>query len=270
MGAHFPRSVSRRRALIGIGTGASAASVWGVAPLVTGSSAIEELPRIVGHRGAQGLAPPNTRAGIRAALAADADGVELDIRRTADGEFVLFHDPVLDWDSTGQGWIRNRTWDEIEGTRIDGEPLITLSAALSELVDADVGIYLELKESGYADRVLATAADHDVLDRVTIVAFDEAPLESAREAGVRTGLVGTLPTAGLLEDATACGANLAISHYTPRGLSTFVSGARQRGLEAGLWKLLGTKLTVSDALEADIDILVTNRPDYAREALPAQ
>lgn len=266
----LPRSVSRRRALIGIGAGASAASIWGVAPLVTGDSAIEDPPRIVGHRGAQGLAPPNTRASVRAALAAGADGVELDVRRTADGEFVLFHDPVLDWDSTGQGWIRNRTWDEIEGATIDGEPLITLSAGLSELVDADVELYLELKGSGYADRVLATAADCGVLDRVTVVAFDETPLESAREAGVRTGLVGTLPTAGLLDDATACGADLAISHYTPRGLSTFVRGARQRGLEAGLWKLLGTERTVADALEADVDVLVTNRPDYAREALSAE
>lgn len=51
--------------------------------------------QVVGHRGARGLAPENTSASLRAALDADADGVELDVLLTRDGVPVVWHDPVL-------------------------------------------------------------------------------------------------------------------------------------------------------------------------------
>ncbi|HET6185285.1 MAG TPA: glycerophosphodiester phosphodiesterase family protein [Acetobacteraceae bacterium] len=50
---------------------------------------------IWGHRGARGLFPENTLAGIQGALALGIDGVEIDIGLTADGVPVLCHDPRL-------------------------------------------------------------------------------------------------------------------------------------------------------------------------------
>ncbi|MFW5948631.1 MAG: glycerophosphodiester phosphodiesterase, partial [Halolamina sp.] len=69
---------------------------------------------MVGHRGAEGLAPPNTLTAVRAALDVGVDGIELDVWRSSDGELVLFHDAVLDWDSTGSGWIESTPWSEID------------------------------------------------------------------------------------------------------------------------------------------------------------
>jgi glycerophosphoryl diester phosphodiesterase len=52
-------------------------------------------PLILGHRGT-GVGPgENTRAGFLSALERGADGVELDVRRTADGALALCHDPEL-------------------------------------------------------------------------------------------------------------------------------------------------------------------------------
>ena len=51
-------------------------------------------PLILGHRGASGSAPENTMAAFRLALAADADGIETDLRLSADNVVVLFHDAV--------------------------------------------------------------------------------------------------------------------------------------------------------------------------------
>ncbi|WP_306056420.1 glycerophosphodiester phosphodiesterase [Natronococcus wangiae] len=260
-------SLSRRRVLAGLGTGLSTASIWGLAPLIATGSVTSESPRVVGHRGAEGLAPPNTRAAIREALAVGVDGVELDVRRTLDGELVLFHDPILDWDSTGRGWIQNTTWDEIDGATIDGEPLLTLSQGLAELASTDVTVYLELKAPGYTDSVIETVADHGLLDQSAVIAFDESALEPARDAGVTTGLIGSLPTPGLVDEATACGADLVFSHYAPRGVSNFVSAARDESITAGVWKLVDTRQTIRDVLEIDFDVLVTNRPDYAYEVL---
>ncbi|MFN3564428.1 MAG: glycerophosphodiester phosphodiesterase [Burkholderiaceae bacterium] len=48
-----------------------------------------------GHRGARGLAPENTLAGFRAALAIGVTTIETDLALTKDGVLVLAHDPRL-------------------------------------------------------------------------------------------------------------------------------------------------------------------------------
>ena len=51
--------------------------------------------RVIGHRGASFDHPENTLEAFRGARAQGADWVELDVRRTADGELVVHHDPHL-------------------------------------------------------------------------------------------------------------------------------------------------------------------------------
>ena len=51
---------------------------------------------VIGHKGAAGLAPENSLAAFRVAQEVGADGVELDVRRTADGGLAVHHDPTLD------------------------------------------------------------------------------------------------------------------------------------------------------------------------------
>jgi glycerophosphoryl diester phosphodiesterase len=50
---------------------------------------------VLGHRGASATNPENTVRAFRAALEQGADGVELDVRRTADGALAVRHDPTL-------------------------------------------------------------------------------------------------------------------------------------------------------------------------------
>src|SRR5437667_8480247 len=53
-------------------------------------------PVIIVHRGASAFAPENTLEAYAAAINYGADGCEVDVRRTADGILVLFHDDMLD------------------------------------------------------------------------------------------------------------------------------------------------------------------------------
>ena len=50
---------------------------------------------VLGHRGASASLPENTLGAFRAALDLGADGVELDVRRTADGGLAIRHDAEL-------------------------------------------------------------------------------------------------------------------------------------------------------------------------------
>ena len=49
----------------------------------------------IAHRGSSGVAPENTLAAVRLAIAQKADVVENDIQRTRDGELVIMHDTTL-------------------------------------------------------------------------------------------------------------------------------------------------------------------------------
>ncbi|HEX9644253.1 MAG TPA: glycerophosphodiester phosphodiesterase, partial [Acidimicrobiia bacterium] len=51
-------------------------------------------PLILAHRGASAHAEGNTLAAFRLAVAHGADGVELDVRFTADDRVVVHHDPI--------------------------------------------------------------------------------------------------------------------------------------------------------------------------------
>lgn len=52
-------------------------------------------PLILAHRGLTSRAPENTFAAVQAAIDLGADGVEVDVQATADGDAVIFHDPGL-------------------------------------------------------------------------------------------------------------------------------------------------------------------------------
>lgn len=110
-------TVSRRRMLARTGGVFSSLAIGSGA--VTGVAAASP-PAIIGHRGASGLAPPNTREAIQTALEYDIDGIELDVRQTRDGELVLFHDPVLDVSSTGSGLVRFTPSSEVLDATVGG------------------------------------------------------------------------------------------------------------------------------------------------------
>jgi glycerophosphoryl diester phosphodiesterase len=50
---------------------------------------------VIAHRGASRAERENTLPAFRAAVALGAEGVELDVRRSADGVLVVHHDPML-------------------------------------------------------------------------------------------------------------------------------------------------------------------------------
>src|SRR5947209_7355929 len=53
-------------------------------------------PLVLGHRGASRVFAENSLAAFAGARALGADGVELDVRRTADAQLVIHHDPNVD------------------------------------------------------------------------------------------------------------------------------------------------------------------------------
>lgn len=99
---------------------------------------------VIGHRGVPSRAPENSLAGFRLAAALHregvCDGVELDVHTTADGQFVVHHDPVL---RSGE-MISNIPLSTVRASRLDdGSGIPTLAEALEVLAGLDV--FVEVK-----------------------------------------------------------------------------------------------------------------------------
>ena len=80
----------------------------------TAASTAPRVPRIIAHRGASTEAPEHTYAAYVAALAADADGLECDVRLTADGHLVCVHDRKVDRVSNGTGVVSSLELAKLE------------------------------------------------------------------------------------------------------------------------------------------------------------
>lgn len=87
----MPNSLLKRALVVSalVAVGATAA----VAPAQAGG--YDRDPDNIAHHGASGEAPENTLAAIKRAIRQEADFVEVEVQRTADGELVIFEDTTL-------------------------------------------------------------------------------------------------------------------------------------------------------------------------------
>lgn len=74
--------------------------------------------KIFAHRGLHTEHPENSVSSLLSAIKAGIHGAEVDLCTTRDGHIVLMHDAVLDRTSTGEGLIREKTWEEIRSVKL--------------------------------------------------------------------------------------------------------------------------------------------------------
>ncbi|MEM3174237.1 MAG: glycerophosphodiester phosphodiesterase family protein, partial [Candidatus Bathyarchaeia archaeon] len=63
----------------------------------------------IGHRGAKAYEPENTIRSFKRALELGVNAIELDVRRTKDGELVVIHDAEVDRTTSGKGLVSELT-----------------------------------------------------------------------------------------------------------------------------------------------------------------
>ena len=150
---------------------------------------------IQAHSGASFLAPENTLAAFRKARETGADGLETDIRMTADGYLVLCHDETINRTSSGSGRISEMTLAELKqydfGSWFDaeyaGERILTLEEALDAVRKLDFSVFnVELKPTiADADQIVRLTADairsSGIEDRIMVSSFDAALLKSMKQ-----------------------------------------------------------------------------------------
>jgi glycerophosphoryl diester phosphodiesterase len=69
---------------------------------------------VIAHRGASGHAPENTLSAFLLAIQMGADGVELDVHLTADGEVVVLHNDTVEATTDGHGHVGHMSLRELQ------------------------------------------------------------------------------------------------------------------------------------------------------------
>lgn len=115
----------------------------------------DNLPRIIGHRGACGHAPENTLASIRKAAELGARFIEIDVTLTSDNVAVIQHDTGLNRCTNGKGPIILTPLEEVKkldaggwfSDEFKGETVPTLREAVDLIHELGLGLNLEIKPS---------------------------------------------------------------------------------------------------------------------------
>ncbi len=109
------------------------------------------MAKIIGHRGAKGLAPENTLESIEKALAVGVDMIEIDVHVSRDNVVLLSHDPLVS-DKNGQEHpIASRAYQQLLTNKPD---MPTLEQAI-RLVNHRVPLVIEVKPTEPVTPVIA-------------------------------------------------------------------------------------------------------------------
>jgi glycerophosphoryl diester phosphodiesterase len=254
-------------------------------------------PLVVAHRGSSEAVAEHTVLAYRRALEEGADGLECDVRLTADGELVCLHDRTLERTGGGPGIVSAMTLAELRavdwgawkhGTGSDREAdsgtLITLRELLELAVGAgrEVGLAIETKHpsrsGGRVEHAVAALLNEFGLAGPRQEGAAWARMMSFSALAVRrmASLCPSLPLVFLLGSplpppyrgtflpagAGTVGLDIALVRERPE----LVALHHHAGHEVYVWTV-DALADMRRCLDLGVDALITNRPPAALDLL---
>lgn len=232
---------------------------------------------IFAHRGASGYAPENTILAFTLAHEQGADGIELDVQMTKDGEVVVIHDETIDRVSTGKGFVGSYTLEELHGFSFHNQmqeyegiaEIPTLREVLRTVKPWGMKVNIELKTGifwypGIEEKTAGIVKDEKMEEAVIFSSFNHYSIRKIQ------GIIPSVETAYLFGDII-----LDVPGYIKRcraeGLHIPLYQAKmQRILEEYQRCSIPVRVWTADR-EEDLEMLnragvagvFTNRPDMA-------
>ena len=227
-------------------------------------------PRMIAHRGLSGIEMENTCSAFVAAGNRSYFGIETDVHRTADGQFIIIHDDDTQRVSGDRMAVEETSFDTLRALQLqdrDGQRgrkdlmLPTLREYIQICKKYEKTAVLELKnhlEEEDIRRIIAIIREKEYLPRVIFISFDLANMICVRrllpeqkaqyliEVRVPDDLVDTLKTYRL---------DLDIHH---RLLTPALSEACKREhIEINVWTV-NTPEDARRCIELGVDYITTN------------
>ena len=249
-------------------------------------------PQVIAHRGASAHEPEHTLAAYTEAIKVGSDGLECDVRLTADGHLVCVHDRSVRRTSNGRGLVSTLELTQLEGldwgswkaredaddeepdhvTEDDRSHLLTLKRLLSLVADTDrrIEVTIETKHptryGGLVERRLSELLEHFGWARpdgpVRVMSFSLLAVRRMRQlapAVPRVFLMERVPLpfrdGSLPPGVQTAGISVDILRSHPG----YARRVRDQGNQLFVWTV-DDLADVDRCIEADADAIITNRP----------
>lgn len=239
------------------------------------------MQKIFAHRGASAYAPENTLEAFDLAVKMGADGVELDVHMTKDGELVVAHDEEIGRVSSGFGLIKNMTTSELKKYRFNrthpeyqDATIPTLREVYELLKPTGLQINTELKTSRIRyehmeEKCVKLADELGMSDRVLYSSFNTASLRLLKhiDPNARVGLLRT--PIGKINDrkvvdpwdlAHLLSIDAIHPHFSELLLYNEADKAHAKGMRVNVWTV-NEEEDMRKCLEAGADMLIGDYPD---------
>ena len=240
------------------------------------------MVQIFAHRGFSGYYPENTMLAFqKVAEETVADGIELDIQLTTDGEIVIMHDEMLDRTTNGSGWLKDHTLEELKmlsvGVNVKGffprQTIPTLREYFTWLKTTKLITNIELKTSyfeyeGIEEKLIAMVKEFGLEDQIWYSSFNHYTVARIKKLmpEAKCGLLTDTWLMNIGEYAASQGAasvNARTYFCAKEGVAADLH-AHNIALQA--WTPNDAEM-MQELVDAGVDVLITNYPDIAAKVL---
>jgi len=227
-------------------------------------------PLNIAHRGASAEEHENTVASINKAIELGVDMVEFDLRRTADGVIVLWHDERIRYSAGKTLPVSKITVDELRlFSGENGFQLATFEEVL-KLFGSRVAFDIEIKTPGFESEVIRLLKERPPLFPPLISSFHPGVIREVKklDCSFKTGLVignNRIFRFGFITEtflaryvlrSKADSVHLNIKIASP----LLIKDLTELGYEIYIWTVNGPK-DMQKYMALEVDGVITDKPD---------
>lgn len=229
------------------------------------------------HRGASGYAPENTMEAFGLAIEMGADGIELDVQLTRDGEIVVIHDETLQRVSNGTGFVKDYTLEELKALNVnkthpeyDTVRIPALREVLYLLKDTDLKLNIELKTGVFfyqdiEQKVVDLVSEYGMQDRVWYSSFNHYSVKEVKRIQP-DAKAGFLYGDGIYEPAkyaVSLGADAIHPYMVNLQYPQLMEKCKESDIKVHTWTV-NTFQDMERCIRYGVNALITNYPDKAK------
>ena len=237
----------------------------------------EHKIQVWAHRGASAYAPENTMEAYILAHQYHADGIELDVQLSRDGEVVVIHDEKINRTSDGKGYVRNYTLKQLRQYNYNKTrpqhfhaDIPTLREVLEYLSDKpQMTLNIELKTGvfpyeGIERKTIDLVHETGMSDRVIYSSFNHYSIRNVQQIDPEAK-VGLLYEDGFI-DVPKYASQLGVDALHPKHINLrypgFLEDCRRYGLDINVWTINDEQM-MRNMCMAGVHAIITNDPALA-------
>lgn len=231
---------------------------------------------VTAHRGDAGKAPENTMPAFEQAVEDGADIIELDVRQTKDGVYIIMHDESLYRTANVRHKVGEVDYDYISKLDVgsyfdrsyDGTHIPTLEEVLIFAKENDVFLNIELKpadtDQNYVQGIVNLLHEYDFVDQCMLGSQSVKALREAKELDpeISTLYIMTMAFGDFAGMQGIDGFSIKHTYIS----NNMVSKIHAKGKKIYAWTV-NNEAYIKDLLLLDVDGIITDNPAETKEII---